>query len=198
MHLDLIGEDLLHGIEVVNDLTYSDEALQIALDHDLTIIGTSDIHGLVDWQYSVSLGGHRPVTLVFATERSAEGIQQALEAGRTAVWFNNTLIGREQYLTPLVQASLRVNHAAYQGKTAVLSVSIENLSDAEYMLVNRSDFTLHANSDVVTLRPHQVTRLQFKTKERIASAALAFEVLNAITAPKTHPIIDLEIVPSGN
>jgi len=33
----------------------------------LTIIGTSDIHGLIDWQYNVPQGGHRPITLVFAT-----------------------------------------------------------------------------------------------------------------------------------
>lgn len=66
-HKFLIKEGLLNGIEVVNDLTYSDEALQIALDHNLTIMGTSDIHGLVDWQYQVPEGGHRPLTLVFAT-----------------------------------------------------------------------------------------------------------------------------------
>ncbi|MEM9885126.1 MAG: hypothetical protein AAF849_04475 [Bacteroidota bacterium] len=48
MHEKLIQEKLLHGIEVANDVTYSQEALQIALDHDLTIMGTSDIHDLVD------------------------------------------------------------------------------------------------------------------------------------------------------
>jgi len=44
----LIRDGLLQGIEVVNDTTYSDEALQIALDYNLTILGTSDIHGIVD------------------------------------------------------------------------------------------------------------------------------------------------------
>ena len=43
----LIQEGLLDGIEVVNEHT-SAEALQIALDHDLTVLGTSDIHGLID------------------------------------------------------------------------------------------------------------------------------------------------------
>jgi hypothetical protein len=198
MHVDLIGDDLLQGIEVVNDLTYSDEAIQIAIDHDLTMIGTSDIHGLVDWQYRVPQGGHRPVTLVFATERSAAGIQEGLEARRTAVWFDNVLIGREQHLVPLVMASLGITQASYQGDTSVLSVMIENESDAEYVLMNRSDLTFHANSDVVTLAPNQTTRLQVKTRERLPSVTLVFEVLNAVTAPKTHPIIELEIVLSGN
>ena len=70
IHYELIKKDLLHGIEIVNDLTYSDEALQIALDNDLTILGTSDIHGIVDWQYKIPEGGHRPVTLVFAREKT--------------------------------------------------------------------------------------------------------------------------------
>ena len=83
MHRQLISEGLLHGIEVVNDLTFSEEALQICLDNDLTILGTSDIHGLIDWQYDVPYGGHRPVTLVFAEEKSENAIKEALKGGRT-------------------------------------------------------------------------------------------------------------------
>ena len=48
MHRQLIADGLLHGIEVINSSTYSAESLQIALDNDLTIIATSDIHGLID------------------------------------------------------------------------------------------------------------------------------------------------------
>jgi hypothetical protein len=193
MHLELIREGLLQGIEVVNELTYSDEALQIALDHDLTIIGNSDIHGLVDWLFEVPRGGHRPVTLVFATERSAAGIKQALEAGRTAVWFRNMLIGKEEYLRPLVTASLEVIDAVYRGDTSVLTLTIENTSDAEYVLDNRSGFRLHAASDVITLGPHSETVLQVKTLERRSSVSLAFEVLNAVTAPGVHPEVVLEV-----
>ena len=79
MHKKLIQERLLNGIEVVNEDTYSDEALQIALDNNLTMVGNSDIHGLIDWQYNVPEGGHRPVTLVFAKERSEDAIKEALE-----------------------------------------------------------------------------------------------------------------------
>ena len=72
VHRLLIREKLLDGIEVVNDQTFSIEALQIALDNNLTIMGNSDIHKLVDWDYKVPEGGHRPITLVFAKERTAE------------------------------------------------------------------------------------------------------------------------------
>jgi len=192
LHRQLIDEGLLQGIEVVNDLTYSDEALQIALDNDLTIMGTSDIHGLVDWQYDVPHGGHRPVTLVFATERSAEAIQEGLQAGRTVAWFNNLLVGREEHLKPLIEASLKIQQASYLPDTSVLVVMIENNSDAEYILDNRSEYTFHRDSDVVTLEPHATTRLDVKTLTRLAEISLAFEVLNAVTAPNTHPEVVLE------
>lgn len=68
----LIEERLLNGIEVVNETMVSEEALRIALDHGLTIMGTSDVHGLVDWEFEVPGGGHRPITLVFAEERTRE------------------------------------------------------------------------------------------------------------------------------
>ena len=48
MHKTLIAEGLIEGIEIVNDTTFSNEALQLALDYNLTILETSDIHGIVD------------------------------------------------------------------------------------------------------------------------------------------------------
>ena len=193
LHRRLIREGLLQGIEVVNNDNYSDEALQIALDHDLTILGTSDIHGLIDWQYNVPYGGHRPITLIFATERSAAGIQEALQAGRTTIWFNNTLIGKEEFLVPLIRASLTVKEAAYQGDTQVLSVWIENTSDVAFIVDNQTDYTFHGASDVLTIAPHQTMRLDVKTLEKKSSLTLVFDVLNAVTAPGTHPEVALEV-----
>src|SRR5690606_20515610 len=111
----LIREKLLHGIEVVNDITYSDEALNIAIDNGMKVMGTSDIHGLVDWQFQLDQGGHRPVTLVFATEKSEEAIREALFARRTVAWFNNLLIGDLRLIRPLITASVKATKATYQG-----------------------------------------------------------------------------------
>ncbi len=193
MHRYLIKEGLLHGIEVVNDLTYSDEALQIALEYNLTIMGTSDIHGLVDWQYGIAEGGHRPITLVFAAQKTPEAIKDALFNRRTVAYFNNTLIGREPYLVPLIESSLRVQKAAYQGLASIVDVVIENVSDTPYILVNESPYTFHANIDVITLMPHTTTTIQVKTLEQLSEFELPFTVLNAVTAPKTHPKITLKV-----
>lgn len=192
-HHALIEEKLLGGIEVVNNTSYSDEALQIALTHNLTIMGSSDIHGLVDWQYDVPSGGHRPVTLVFAKERSEDGIKDALMERRTAVWFKNILIGRLEIIQPLVLASLEVTKASYINKSRVLNVEISNNSDAEYQLENLSGFTLHNHANLVTVLPHEKTLIQVKTLDKKKEISLNFKVLNAVIAPETNPEITIEV-----
>lgn len=193
VHRQLIREGLLHGIEVVNEETFSEEALQIALDNNLAILGTSDIHGLIDWQFEVPEGGHRPVTLVFVRERSEEGVREGLDARRTVVWFDDTLIGREEHLTPLLNASIRVVDAAYDGDTSVLEVDIENSSVAEFILQNRSDYTFHQSADVFSVGPQATRRLYVKTVVRRDSVSLAFEVLNAVVAPGRHAMMTLDV-----
>lgn len=192
-HKYLLKKGLIDGIEVVNDDTYSDEALAIALKYDLTIMGTSDIHGLVDWQYHVMYGGHRPVTLVFAKERSAAGIREALESRRTVVWFDNNLIGREEHVVPLVRSCLKILSAAYKNRTTVAAITIENNSDVDFVIQNKSEYTLHRNSDVFTIKAHDLTRLEVKTLEKLNSFELKFHVLNAIIAPGKHPEITLKV-----
>lgn len=194
MHRYLIKENLLHGIEVVNDLTYSDEALQIALDNNLAIMGTSDIHGLVDYQFDIADGGHRPITIVFGKEKTADGIKEGLFARRTVAYFKNTLIGRPEHLIPLLNASLRVQKAGYQGKADVVDVKIQNHSSVEYILGNRSDYSLHAHTDIVIIPPYETVNIEVKTLKRYAEFELAFEVLNTVIAPNTHPTIRLKIV----
>ncbi|MDX2248546.1 MAG: Sb-PDE family phosphodiesterase [Bacteroidia bacterium] len=193
MHKQLIAENLLHGIEVVNDVTYSAEALQIALDHNLTIMGTSDIHGLVDWAYQVPEGGHRPITLVFATEKTEAAIKEGLVNRRTVVWYNNTLIGREAQLMPLLNACVTIKSAAYQDQSSVVTVTLENHSDAEFILSSFGDYTFHAHDDVVMVAPNGITEVQVKTLEKMKSFDLKFSVLNAITAPRTHPELTLKV-----
>ena len=194
-HQFLIEQDLLHGIEVVNDLTYSDEALQIALDYDLTIIGTSDIHGVVDWQYGIAEGGHRPVTLAFTSERSVQAIKEALFDKRTVVWYNNLLIGRPEWLNPLIQACLSIEKAEYQGISSVLNVTIKNDSDVSFILANLSEFTLHNAHDIITLHPNASTILEIKTRKTLKQIELKFEVLNSVTAPGKHGSWTLEATP---
>lgn len=192
-HKELIKDGKLHGIEVVNERSYSEEALQIALDHNLTIMGTSDVHGLIDWDFGLDHGGHRPVTLIFSEERSEPSLQEALKAGRTVVWYNNLLIGKEENLSPLLKASIQLEAFEYPDDLQMATVQVKNMSDAKMILENLSPYSFYDMADIIELEPHATTTLKVKTKSRLTSFDLKFKVLNAITAPKTHPEFTLNV-----
>jgi hypothetical protein len=198
VHRLLIREKLLDGIEVVNDQTYSDEALQIALDHNLTIMATSDIHKLIDWDFKVNDGGHRPVTLVFAKEKNEAAIKEALMNRRTVAVYKNLLIGRNEYLIPLIEKSLKVKSATYIGKSNVLSVVMENVSSTEFMFQNQTEFTLHNNNDVITLPAGEKTTIEIKTVDRKKELVLKFLALNGVNAPNTHPTVRFTVKTEAN
>lgn len=189
-HRLLIEKNLLHGIEVVNDLTMSKEALQVAEANNLTPIGTSDIHGLVDYQFRLDEGGHRPISLVFAKERTVESIKEALFEGRSVAWFKNTLIGNEKWLKELIRASISASYQDYIGPSSILQVDLENKSDARYILENRSEYSLQRQNDVLELLPHSKLTLYVKTLENKDEITLKFGVLNAKMLGSDSPEIE--------
>ncbi|MDT8415226.1 MAG: Sb-PDE family phosphodiesterase [Flavobacteriaceae bacterium] len=191
-HRELIAKNLLHGIEVINDLTISDEALQIALNHNLTIMGTSDVHGLVDWRYGIQKGGHRPITLVFATERKPEAVREALFNRQTVAFFGQTLVGRQNFLNPLLQYSINFKEAAYQGDTHIVTIKIINDTGIDFTLLNKSKYTFHNASDLLIVKTGE-TMLQVKTLKKLSEIALQFEVLNGVYAPGKHPTLTWQI-----
>ena len=198
IHEALIKEGLLHGVEVTNENSFADRALTIANEQGLTILGNSDIHELIDWLFDIPGGGHRPVTLVFAKEHSEMGVKDALFDGRTVAWYQNSLIGQEKYLIPLIKSSLIVDTAYYQmhgnGKTQIANVVISNQSDATYLVNNESNFSFYNTTNIVQLNPQTITTLSIKTIDLLSSFDLKFEILNAIYAKNKHPKIRLEIL----
>lgn len=192
-HTFLMKEKLLHGIEVVNDITYSDAAIQIALDKQLTFIGNSDIHGLVDWQYKIPEGGHRPITLVFAKDKSENALKEALFNRSTLAYYQNVLIGEQQWISALAKASLKVTDAFYIGDTDVAEITIENHGDATYMLRNTAPYNFYDRSDLVIIEAHGSTKLQVLTKQQMPNFELSFEMHNGIVAPNKHASIRLPV-----
>jgi hypothetical protein len=174
----------IQGIEIANGFNYSEQAFQIALDLNLAVIGSSDVHELIDWDYRPHEGGHRPVTLVLAENATADSLREALFAHRTLVWFNNTLLGRETEMQELLTAALTVTGANYSGKKNLLNIEIENHSDVDFQLHNQSNFTFSKNTDLVTLKQHAKTTIVLRTPTRLKAIELPFGVLNALTAPK--------------
>lgn len=182
----------LHGIEVINTVDYSEEALTLALEQNLTIMGTSDIHGLIDWDYTEK-GNHRPITLVFAKEKSIESLREALFAGRTVAVYNDLLVGREAFLKPLLQASIEIVKAEYVPKTQVLKVELKNLSSSDLLFENQMEFTFYESSPVFEIPAGATETLQIKTLEEKSSITLKLKALGCFTAPKVQPVVEWEV-----
>ena len=182
----------LHGIEVINTGDFAEESLALALEQNLTIMGTSDIHGLIDWDYTEK-GHHRPITLVFAKEKSPESLQEALFAGRTVAVYNDLLVGKEAFLKPLLKASIEVLSAAYIPDTQVLEITVKNISSSDLLFENQMDYTFYSSSPVFEIAAGQTKKLMVKTLEPQSSVTLKLKALGCFTAPKVQPIIEWEV-----
>ncbi len=109
-HTEVLEAGLMDGIEVANDREYYPEAHRWALEKNLAILANSDVHDPSNLDWHVHEGDRRPVTLVFAKERSEEGIREALFARRSAAWADGKVAGRELELKPLVAAAVTVEN----------------------------------------------------------------------------------------
>jgi hypothetical protein len=193
MHKQMIAKDLIHGIEVVNTEEYSEEALQIALDNNLAIIGTSDVHELIEWDYDSSKNEHRPVTLILSEKRNQNSIKEALLDRRTIVFYKNKLIGKEENLVPLLDSILGFKSLGYRGDTSILRVEISNNSSSDMTLKNLSAYNFSRSDDYIFIPKNETKTIMVKTLEVIKAIKLKFEVLNAITAPKKHAVVEATI-----
>lgn len=135
---ELQRKNMLHGIEVANSNEWYPVALDWCIDKKLTVFGNSDIHVPINLKYDFSNPyNHRPMTLVFAKERSKEGVKDALFEGNTIAWFGNILAGKEDLLESLITESLKLT-PAYTQKTKSEKVynyaELKNISDIPYIL----------------------------------------------------------------
>ena len=96
-HKEVINKKLLHGIEVVNFDTFSEEAMQIALENELTMMGTSDVHILIAWDFNIEKESyHRPITFIMSENQTIKSIRDALFTGNTFIWYRDLIIGKSK------------------------------------------------------------------------------------------------------
>lgn len=198
-HTELVEKGMLHGIEVVNEREYYPEAHRWCIEKKLTMLSNSDIHNPLNLDYAVHDGDHRPLTLVFAKEATAEGIREALFNQRTALYSGNRLIGDQKFLQPIFEGSVHIHNpqVTLSGKGRVY-LQIHNRSDLTFELV--------ANGPVDGLRfPGEVTLLAGKSvllevratdnaqEESVRKIRLPYRVKNLLVAPEEGMPVELEI-----
>jgi len=191
MHKDFIKQGLLHGIEVANGADMSDEAFRIALDNKLTILGTSDIHGLIDWDYDLENGAKRTATLVLTRSETPDGLKAALKAGDTVAIYNGNLAGRKENVEAVVRSTLRIEVDKPMDKTTVVPVSVINDSPIPYMIENMGPEGFYDEGQVFTVKPGSKFTLLVKNVPDASKLNLTLKLLNTYTAPREHLSVTL-------
>ena len=190
IHKEVINKKLLHGIEVVNFDTFSEEAMQIALDNELTMMGTSDVHVLIDWDFNKKEESfHRPITFIMSKNRTIKSIRDALFNGDTFIWYRDLIIGRSNNLKQVIQNNLKVISKGYgfKGrKVEILQLELINKSVAPISLNYIGKYTFHNDYKFIELKPRSSKTIYVKTKKIEETVSLEFEILNYVIAPKTN------------
>ncbi|MEZ5939211.1 MAG: Sb-PDE family phosphodiesterase [Hyphomonadaceae bacterium] len=190
-HEDAIRQGLIQGIEVANGADMSDEAMAMALKYNLTMLGTSDIHGLIDWDYDLEHGAQRTATLVLAKDKSLESVKSALQAGDTVAVYNHNLIGRPQNVEAVVRGSLKVDIGQPMKNTTVVPVQFTNDSPINFMLQTAGPESFYDEGHVFTVKAHSSFTVLVKNVPDISKLNLTVEALNTYVAPREHLTLTL-------
>lgn len=128
IHKELIAKGKIHGVEIWNDLESYPVSYDWIQEYGLHPFANSDIHATIGFKYA----GIRPMTLVFAKEKSLESIKEAMFAGRMLAFFNNFLMGKEEYMKLLVPEC--IDFEKLEDKGSYYRCRVKNNSDIKFML----------------------------------------------------------------
>lgn len=172
---ELRSKNMLHGIEVANSTEWYPVALDWCIDKKLTVFGNSDIHVPINFKYDLTNRyAHRPMTLIFAKERTLNGVKEALFEGNTIAWFGNTLAGKEELMNTLIKHSL-VLEPTFKKKMNKNGIEwcfaeLKNDSDIPFVLL-RDD----KKGNPLLLEPQSSVVVTYSSD----NPALSYTVLNA-------------------
>jgi 3',5'-nucleoside bisphosphate phosphatase len=149
VHKELIDKGVIKGIEVFNEKEWYPIALGWANQYDLAVTGYADIHEVTSHYYPLDTY-HRPMTLVFARERTYEGLKSAMFEKRTVAWFSKYVAGKEDLMKELFHSSVEVLKLSEKDSRGRAMTEIRNRTDfiMEFHSLESDlpSFTLQPNS----------------------------------------------------
>jgi len=190
---ELYNERMLHGIEVFNGFGFHKKALDWCIDKGLTVIGTSDMHNLIEHGYDLNDIVHRSMTLVFAEDRTLDALREALEAGRTVAWASKYLAGKEELLSKLFYASVSIAPSHYS-RTRTNNEGEETVTNS-YEISNNSDlyFELELKSGIGTENIVLSPRSSQNITARAGQQSISYEVVTAFVRSDKHLLVNLPL-----
>lgn len=184
MHQQLIRDKLLHGIEVANGSGLSEDAFRIAVENNLTILGTSDIHGLIDWDYDLANGEQRTATLVLTRDTSADGLKAALKAGATVAIYRDMLIGLKANVEAVSRGMLTAEVGQPLNNSQIVPVTFRNASPIDFQLQNVGQNGFYEGAGpVFTVKAGSAFTLTVRNVPNAATLQLRMKLLNTMIGP---------------
>lgn len=181
-HEELFDKGILKGVEVVNG-RYNIIAHRMAEKYNLTMFGNSDAHGGIN---NSSKNSHRPLTLVFAKEKTEEGVREALLNRRTAVYVDDYLIARNAEAEAFFKSSLETTvESRNRNGEPIWILSITNRSTIPYQIRIRSEHNIENYPlGQLVLEPEKNTQVIIKELwNNPQQIILLVDVYNIIVSP---------------
>lgn len=188
-HTQLHAEGFMRAIEIYNSFCgYSPEAHRWAIEYGCAICSGTDAHNPLFLDIDYLHGKHRPVTLIFARERTSEGVREALDNRRTAVLAEERLYGSEELLGGLFDAMFEISDIRYSPKKVTLTVV--NRSSVPLVLKKAAGSEKIVFPRDMTIYPFERTTIAIygldnKKPIGLERFEMNFTVENFLTAPST-------------
>lgn len=147
VHGELIKAGKIDAYEAYNYTESYPLTFDWYAQYGIAPMANTDIHGTTAIDYGCDKGWMRPMTLVFATERTEAALREALEAKRTLAFFQGNLVGDKEYLSKLVGASLKT-------RTVGDKLEVTNISDITYSMTQGDAlYIFPAGKTVIITKP---------------------------------------------
>lgn len=176
IHKKLMKNGWLHGIEIYNDADFYPQVFAFCEGNHIALMGNSDVHAIISERYSQPGYDHRPMTLVFAKERSHDSLKEAMMAGRTIVYYNDIIAGREEYARPFFNECIKVGKPYYKDSENIY-FEVRNNSDIPFYLING----INGAPGELTIAAHSTTTVRVNRK---VASPLVYDVKNVVTGEK--------------
>ena len=171
------NDGLIDGVEVMNSGEFYPVIVDRVQKYGQFIAANSDVHSTTAIGYTL-YGSNRPMTLVFAADKTLEAVREALEAGRTLAIGFNTLCGGEQLLKDFFAAGVKVSVIRKDGDNIDLAVT--NMTSIPYTIKKGS-------SNQRKLDAFSTIKISVSKKAK----TLDLTVLNMFCGKDAHPVVKL-------
>ena len=128
------------------------------------------------------------MTLVLVKERTLEGLKEALQHGRTIVWYKEQLIGRKEWLEPLFTKSVQVSPSNFRSGNNAW-VEIRNVCNADIRL----ERTGGLGPEKLVLPAKATTLVKIGIGGTTGPVELKYTATNFVTEPESGLPIVLKI-----